>query len=156
MVIRGDRFTYDNPPAPASAKDGSVIGDLRVVFESPDGRTYEAIPDASSTDTEVYVQVPQQVAIGSVKVFVRRPQYLSNNGAWDELVQKDSNRVQLAYDGRYIFGGLSGDKIVAIDSRTNDIAARIPITGTWPIEDCRPGWMYLAKIGANTSRPHMP
>jgi len=35
-------------------------------------------------------------------------------------------------------------------------AKSFPITGTWPIDDCRPGWMYWAKMGAKTSRPHMP
>src|SRR5690606_25651553 len=35
-------------------------------------------------------------------------------------------------------------------------ANNLSITGTWPIEDCNAGWMYLAKIGENTSRPHMP
>jgi hypothetical protein len=70
VEIQGDRFIYDNPSAPASAKDGSVIADLFVIFETPDGSRYEVHPDASSTPTQVFVQVPQSVAIGTAKVFV--------------------------------------------------------------------------------------
>ncbi|MCB1968225.1 MAG: hypothetical protein KDI64_19875, partial [Candidatus Accumulibacter sp.] len=132
VEIKGDRFTYDNPPAPASAKDGSVITDLFVIFVTPDGRTHEVHPDASSTPTEVIVRVPQSVAIGTAKVYVRRPQVLSNNGAWNQLVGKESNRVQLSYDARYVFGGLSGSQLLVIDSQTRELAARIPIGGTFP------------------------
>jgi hypothetical protein len=76
--------------------------------------------------------VPQSVAIGTAKVYVKRPQYLSNNGAWDQLVGKESNRVQLSYDARYIFGGLSGNQLLVIDSQSKDLAARIPIGGDYP------------------------
>ncbi|MEF8734175.1 MAG: hypothetical protein V5B40_20340 [Candidatus Accumulibacter meliphilus] len=132
VEIQGDRFIYDNPSAPASAKDGSVIADLFVIFETPDGSRYEVHPDASSTPTQVFVQVPQSVAIGTAKVYVQRPQYLSNNGAWDQLVGKESNRVQLSYDARYIFGGLSGNQLLVIDSQSKYLAARIPIGGDYP------------------------
>jgi DNA-binding beta-propeller fold protein YncE len=48
------------------------------------------------------------------------------------LVGKESNRVQLSYDARYVFGGLSGNQLLVIDSQTKDLAARIPIGGDYP------------------------
>jgi DNA-binding beta-propeller fold protein YncE len=132
VEIQGDRFIYDNPSAPASAKDGSVIADLFVIFETPDGVATRSIPMPRVRRTQVFVQVPQSVAIGTAKVYVKRPQYLSNNGAWDQLVGKESNRVQLSYDARYIFGGLSGNQLLVIDSQSKYLAARIPIGGDYP------------------------
>ncbi|HND23400.1 MAG TPA: putative Ig domain-containing protein, partial [Rhodocyclaceae bacterium] len=132
VEIKGDRFTYDNPAAPAFAKKGSQIADLKVVFETPDGHTFEVSPSATSTDGDVFVEVPQTVSIGTAKIFVRRPIYYANGGTWDDLEQLDSNKVQLSYDARYIFGGMSGNQVFAIDSQTQDLVARINVSGNFP------------------------
>ncbi len=134
LVVKGDRFDRNNPPgAPALGPDDKV----QVIFATPDG-TYRFLdPTPASTPGELHVLVPYDVAVGTGKILVVRPQYVntSTNPNKAKWVKKDifSNTTQLDVSGHYVFASLAYKEAVAVingDEHSpyfNHLVARIPV-----------------------------
>ncbi|MDB5349719.1 MAG: repeat protein, partial [Planctomycetota bacterium] len=132
LVITGSGFAVNNPVgAPALGPDDV----LRVQFQRPDGAVAFARTSPNSTANELHVPIPGDLAIGTVKVQVIRPQYVagSTNSLKPSWAKKllASDPVQLDVSGHYVFATLAdADQVAVINGDPespvfNTIVARI-------------------------------
>ncbi len=93
---------------------------------------------AKSTNGTLRTALPENVAIGDVEITVQRVQKewthepLNPNPVAKRVI-KESNAVRFPIENRYIFAALTGNPAIAvIDSETNQIVARMPVSGGVP------------------------
>ncbi|TVS20372.1 MAG: hypothetical protein EA424_04310, partial [Planctomycetaceae bacterium] len=140
LVLEGERFTYDNPLAPADKKDGSQFEDVRVQFSVPGSNQPIKLQAVSGDGSELVVDLSDDqsraITLGLAEISVVRPQYLRGDGSWSNRVHKESNAIRVQQTLHHAFAALGGNEVAVIDARlpgTGDeglnLVARIPLSG---------------------------
>lgn len=140
LVLEGERFTYDNPLAPADKRDGSQFEDARVHFSVPGSNQPIQLQAVSGGESELVIDLSEDqsraITLGLAEISVVRPQYLRGDGSWSDLVHKQSNAVRVQQTLHHAFAALGGNEVAVIDARllgTGDeglnLVARIPLSG---------------------------
>ncbi|MDE3034800.1 MAG: beta-propeller fold lactonase family protein, partial [Nitrospirota bacterium] len=114
LVLTGDRFTFHTAP-----EDLTVNFDVPVAGGATNRLT--ARPEATSTDTELRVRVPNGVIIGLADISVTRQK-------WEQVEAKTSNTLWLKVDPHYLFAANNFDSTVSVvDLRTQDVVTTVHV-----------------------------
>ena len=101
VVITGTNFTTPNP-----GQSPPAISDLQVIFQMPGANGIQEVvtPSASSTDTELHAQIPDDVVVGLCQITVVRPDTIDVRGSNDDIMPQTSptysNAAQLSTAGQ--------------------------------------------------------